>query len=288
MDLRASDIRLIQESLAEKGLYTKKIDGKVGPGTLSACQTFLSAHSDEVPSEHHDWPNTRIYAASLQLILRQSDHDPGPVDGYYGPLTRDAADWLMRERSGVATVQFDTISPKDVNPNGWPRESTADLNAHYGKVNPPNCPLDFEKVDSPWVMGLDWDMSKKRTFFRVHKLVAPSLSRILKATYQHYGQEGIEKHGLNRFSGDAFCRNIRGGSRPSTHAWGIAVDFYGSRNELKRSTNDTPPPPLAHPELNFFWERWEEEGWYSLGRMEDRDWMHVQAAKGKRSAFYHR
>jgi hypothetical protein len=288
MELRNSDIRALQTAMKAMGLYNDTVDGRTGPNTLAASKAVLAANANRLPDGFESWPNSRTYAASYQIILTDAGHASGPIDGYYGPLTRNASVWFIREQSGVEVIDFEAVTPIDVNPNNFPKETTASLNAHYGTVNPPNsCPVPIVKVPSPWKMGLDWDMSLSRTHFNVHKKVADSLKRVLDAIFQHYGLDGIEKHGLNRFSGDLNCRSVRGGSRPSTHAWGIAIDFYGSKNELRRSTNDNPPPTLAHPELNFFWERWEEEGWYSLGRSEDRDWMHIQAAKGRRSKFFH-
>lgn len=289
MDLRKSDIQALQAGLKDRGLYDDVIDGKVGSNTLAGSKALLSANASLLPERFEHWPNTRVYAGGLQIILREAGQDPGPLDGHYGPLTRNAADWYIRGQSGVEVIDFESLDTIDVNPNGFPKATTSAMNAHYGNVNPAagSCPVDIVNVPSPWKMGLDWDMSATRSHFKVHKKVAESLKRVLEAVFQHYGNEGIEKHGLNRFSGDFVCRSIRGGTRPSTHAWGIAIDFYGSRNELRRTTNDVPPPTLAHPELSFFWEQWEKEGWYSLGRAEDRDWMHVQAAKGKASKFFH-
>ncbi|OED38846.1 hypothetical protein AB833_18085 [Chromatiales bacterium (ex Bugula neritina AB1)] len=289
MELRISDIKTLQEVLQENGIYDKKIDGKPGPATIRGARTFLLAHENKLPSNYKIWSNKRIITACYQIIISLAGHEVGPVDGLYGPLTRNGSVWFIRQREGIETVDWEALSPDDINPNNFPCETTDALNSHYGTAKPPtSCPYSkIVQVPSPWKMGLDWNMTQSRSHFNVHSLVADSLKRILEAVFQHYGLEGIKKHGLNRFSGDHTCRNIRGGSRPSTHAWGIAIDFYGSRNELHRSTNDATPPRLAHPELSFFWEQWEKEGWYSLGRMEDRDWMHIQAAKGKRSKFFH-
>jgi len=289
VDLRISDIKALQEMLQEKGLYKGEIHGKRSPATVEGASALLAAHEDLLPTDYKSWSNKRTLTGCYQIIISQAGHDVGPIDGLYGPLTRDASVWFIRERDGVEVVDWETLSSDDVNPNNFPKETTKALNDHYGTAIPPSsCPdSKIVKVPCPWKMGLDWDMTKSREHFNVHTLVADSLKRVLEAVFQHYGTDGIKKYGLNRFSGDHFCRNIRGGSRPSTHAWGIAIDFYGSRNELRRSTNDTTPPTLAHPELSFFWEQWEKEGWYSLGRMEDRDWMHVQAAKGTRSKFFH-
>ena len=38
-------------------------------------------------------------------------------------------------------------------------------------------------------------------------------------------------------------------------------------------------PRLAQPDGETFWKLWEDEGWVSLGRARNYDWMHVQAAR---------
>jgi len=60
------------------------------------------------------------------------------------------------------------------------------------------------------------------------------------------------------------------------HAWSIAIDFDPARNKL--SWNNT-RARLAKPDAVKFWELWEAEGWVSLGRARNYDWMHVQAAR---------
>ena len=69
---------------------------------------------------------------------------------------------------------------------------------------------------------------------------------------------------------------MRGGTRWSTHAWGIAIDYDPDRNQLKWGRDRA---AFARPEYDAWWRLWEEEGWVSLGRTRNYDWMHVQAAK---------
>jgi hypothetical protein len=69
---------------------------------------------------------------------------------------------------------------------------------------------------------------------------------------------------------------MRGGDRWSMHSWGIAIDFDPTRNSLHA---DHTQARLAQPDCNEFWRIWEDEGWVSLGRARDFDWMHVQAAR---------
>lgn len=288
MDIRKSDKKALQSKLKELGHFNGNATGNIDSQSLKAISAFLTAHKQLLPTGYEAWPKTRLTTAALQLVLLQAKHDPGPVDGYYGPLTRNAANWYLRETSGILVIDFDELNPEDVNPNNFPKEKTSFLDEVYGKASPPNsCQATAVKVPCPWKMRLDWDLNKTREHFWIHEKVADSLNRVLKAVFEHYGLDGIKKHNLDRFSGDNQCRNKRNGTTPSTHAYAIAIDFYGSANKLNQTTNDSVPPTLAHPELEFFWQCWEKEGWYSLGRMEDRDWMHVQAAKGKRSKFFH-
>jgi hypothetical protein len=68
---------------------------------------------------------------------------------------------------------------------------------------------------------------------------------------------------------------MRGGSRFSMHSWGIAIDFDPERNQLHAHA---PEARLSHADAAPFWKAWEAEGWVSLGRAKNYDWMHVQAA----------
>jgi hypothetical protein len=60
------------------------------------------------------------------------------------------------------------------------------------------------------------------------------------------------------------------------HSWGIAIDFDPMRNQLKWGRDKA---RLAKPDAKKFWQAWERQGWVSLGRRKNYDWMHVQAAE---------
>ena len=68
---------------------------------------------------------------------------------------------------------------------------------------------------------------------------------------------------------------MRGGSSWSIHSWGAAVDLDPDNNQLKWSK---PKATFSKAEYGDFWKIVEAEGWISLGRERNFDWMHFQAA----------
>lgn len=88
--------------------------------------------------------------------------------------------------------------------------------------------------------------------------------------------ERIRELRLDVYGGCFNNRPIRGGSRPSLHAWGIAIDMDPERNTLYMST---PEAVFSGPEYDAFWSIVEKEGAFSLGRERNYDWMHFQFAR---------
>jgi len=86
----------------------------------------------------------------------------------------------------------------------------------------------------------------------------------------------VRQLGLDLYGGGYALRDKRGGSTPATHAWGIAFDFDPGHNQLKWSDARA---RFARPDYAAWWQCWEAEGWVSLGRTRNYDWMHVQAAR---------
>lgn len=290
MELRKSEAKAIQRGLQDLGLYTDIIDGDLGQNSRTAADAYLMANANRLPDGFQDWPQKRKFVASLQMLSDDAGFDPGVIDGWLGTNTRNASTLYIRSLDGLEVFNVIDSDPIDVNPNNWPSDKAPDLNAFYGtpRKNDDCAAITprIVRVDSPWRMPLDWNLSQSRRFFKVHELVAQSLERVLTQIEASYSEAEVQQLGLNRFSGDYVCRKITGGTRMSTHAYGIAIDFYGSKNELRRTTHDTPPPTLAHADCQPFWEAFENEGWYSLGRSQNYDWMHIQAAKGKASSYY--
>jgi peptidoglycan hydrolase-like protein with peptidoglycan-binding domain len=75
----------IQRFIVENGV-TIKVDGIVGKRTRDAIAKVLTYHSTPCAK----WGSDRRLVAIQQLILKQGNFDPGPIDGFIGPQTRYA------------------------------------------------------------------------------------------------------------------------------------------------------------------------------------------------------
>lgn len=275
MDMDKTSVRLIQKKLAVMGHYTDTIDGERGPNTHKAVDKGLRELLGDGPLEVLAWSDKRRTVAFLQVWAQSEDIDSGEVDGFWGPQTDFAAKSLAAKASGLEFRTFNTIVPTRTNPHGWPVEPN--LEPFYGKpgkkdgFTPP-----MEKVPLPWTMKIAWNKAQTRSFFWAHLKVAESLARVLAKIDAAYGDAQKKEIGIDLFGGDYNPRMIRGGNRPSLHSWGIAYDFDPERNALQMNASQA---RLAQRDAEPFWLAWESEGWYSLGREKNFDWMHVQAAK---------
>lgn len=215
-----------------------------------------------------------LVTAFIQLTASLQDIDAGPVDGFWGPQTQYAFEVLQhRENYGVWPTLWRDWTVGVPNPNNWPEEKEATLIAFYG---PPCTESALRTVDLPYTMRIAWDLNTHVNRIRCHNKVADSLARVLAAVYKHYGYPRLRALRLDRFGGCYNPRRKRGGSEWSTHAWGIALDFDPDRNPLSWGRDRA---SLALPEYEAWWKCWEDEGWISLGRKANYDWMHVQAAR---------
>ena len=102
-----------------------------------------------------------------------------------------------------------------------------------------------------------------------------SLRNIFANTLQHFGLQQVQALRLDQFGGCLNVRPRRGGNTYSVHAWGAAVDLDPVNNALRW---DRSRAACAKAAYEPFWKIVEEQGWTSLGRQKDYDWMHFQAA----------
>ncbi|MEY9234065.1 peptidoglycan hydrolase-like protein with peptidoglycan-binding domain [Bradyrhizobium japonicum] len=263
-------------AMALSHIARERIDREWGAFPLAA---LLERRSADLPSDWRTWPVQRQATTLVQLICKDKGSSPGEIDGYWGQLTGGAFDDLvyLRDHGRLPPNWRDgednnAGAPSNANPRGWPKESQAALTAFYGPHGDPGA---LVQVRCPWPLQIAWEPYTPVKTIRCHRKVADSLGTVLEAIHQRYGEAELKRLGLNLFGGSYNDRKIRGGDRWSTHAWGIAIDWDPDRNQLNWHQDKA---GLARPEYNDWWAIWEREGWYSLGRKKDYDWMHVQAA----------
>lgn len=272
--MRADHIRLLHSRLSASGHDLGPGVGRLTPALSRAVAAALPSHAP--PADWQGWPATRQAVALLQALARAEGVEAGPLDGWWGPQTAHAAAAMLARDSTGHLPDWRDVRPATANPNGWPTESG--VTAFYGPHGTPDGPRPpLVQVPSPWTFRIAWNLSQTRSFLWAHERTAPSVARILSRIHHHYGEARIRELRLDIFSGDYMPRLMRGSrTRWSMHSWGIAYDFDDSRNRLHWGADRA---RLAQPEYRPFWEIWEAEGWVSLGRTKNHDWMHVQAAR---------
>lgn len=233
----------LQSRLTAHGFACGPIDGRVGDLTIAALKAFEAAHGL-------------------------------PVDGTADPIVVRA----LRAPSSAATpAQMAAIPDRDEDAdldyapqqNVWPRQR--DVATFYGAVGE-----NQTRVEIPFDMFLAWGNHQRIARMTLHRKVADSAERALNRIADTYSAADRKALGIDQFGGSLNVRRMRGGSRYSMHSWGIAIDFDPARNALHVHR---PKARLSHDDAVPFWRAWEDEGWLSLGRARDFDWMHVQAAR---------
>lgn len=230
----------LQSRLTAHGYPVGPIDGIVGPTTIAALKAFQKARGLEVT---------------------------GKTDGSTVAMLRNPS-------SAVLPEKLAGVPPRDMEaPEGaktqWPRQR--DVLAFYGPVG-----ASQTQIEIPFDMVVAWDRSTRVRRMTLHTKVAESAKRVLENIAGTYSPKERAALGLDVFGGSLNVRRMRGGSAYSMHSWGIAIDFDPERNQLNWKT---PKARLSHADAAPFWEAWEAEGWLSLGRARDFDWMHIQAAR---------
>jgi hypothetical protein len=255
------DFRTLQENMKAAGFYKIAVDGKWGGGSRSAQDAWLIAAGVKIDA----WPDSRRFIALNQLVLKRNGFDPHGVDGMAGDGFKEALRAFQ-----IANRETDP-SPHEVThqPALFPRQ--ADVEKVFGKPG-----TNLVMVDLPYPFRLAWD--KKQTVKRVqmNAKAADSFKRALQKALDHYGLAKIQELGLDIWGGGFNNRAMRGGTRKSMHAYGIAHDFDPERNQLRWGSDRA---QMAKPEYAAFLDAFESEGWISLGRERNFDWMHVQAAR---------
>lgn len=225
----------------------------------------------------------------LQSRLTSHGFPPGPIDGVIGEKTILAIKTFQAARGLTTTGQADAQTVEALRatslgaldrPAGedvpapkiqpiWPRQP--DVPAVFGEVGTSQV-----QIEIPFDMWLAWSKTTRVRKMTLHSRVAPSALRVLQAVGELYSAQERKTIGIDLFGGSLNVRKMRGGTAWSMHSWGIAIDFDPERNQLKWGRDRA---RLAQPDAEPFWRQWEGEGWVSLGRARNFDWMHCQAAR---------
>jgi hypothetical protein len=179
-------------------------------------------------------------------IIAMQDRIGTTPDGFWGPKSIAACQRHLR-----------ALMPKDSN---WPSSSQAALQGFYGS------PGDESRLVNLDVAGLGvcYDGKPVKTI-RCHERVAESLRRILEEI-----AAGPHAAILATYAGVYNNRPMRGGSLPSLHARGAAIDLAPATNRLSQSWPVSADMPLE------VMEAFAREGWVGLGWLIGRDAMHYQ------------
>jgi hypothetical protein len=170
-------------------------------------------------------------------------------DGFWGPQSMAACQRHLR-----------ALMPS---PNPWPATDQASLRAFYGDAGDP-MQLTSLPVQG---LGIQYDGKPVKSILCHHK-VAASLKRVLEEI-----AAGPHSAILREFAGVYNNRPMRGGSLPSLHARGAAIDLAPGTN-----ANSTHWPSRATMPLEIM-EAFAREGWLAAGAFWSRDAMHFQATR---------
>ncbi len=255
--------RTIQAYLAEHEFYKGPIDGKIGPGASIAIANALAEHGVATLG----WSPDRRLIAICQLIMIEGGvpkAEVGAIDGYQGPMF-DMAFEHWQDLQRIAPMWVPEVNAS----KAWP--SQKDVESYFGKPG-----TNLVNVRLPYDMFLAWNGQKIKSI-QSNKLCAESLERVLVNVASIYTSPRARAAlGLDQYSGGFVIRPMKTSSRLSMHAYGIAHDFDDKHNQLRWTQAQA---RFARAEYEPWWKAWEKEGWISLGRERDFDWMHVQAAR---------
>jgi hypothetical protein len=227
------------------------------------------------------------WTEKVQLRLAELGFDPGPADGILGNRTRraihEAQDWhsitagsdvvddilwpdgVIEDRQALPPER---LVPRSTGP--WPHESA--VPAFYGQMG-----KHLKRLELPYKMRLAWDRDVWISSFSIHEKCHDSAARVFARIAETFDEARRQDLGIDVFSGCLTApRKKIGGSTWSMHSWAVAIDFDDQRNQLKWGRDQA---RLGQPDAVPFWKIWEAEGWVSLGRVVNYDWMHVQCAQ---------
>ena len=167
--------------------------------------------------------------------------------------------WGMKS-AAACKDHLRSLMPAD---NPWPKSDPDSLTRFFGK---PGNESNLINLDVKG-LGMYYDGARVKTI-RCHQKVGDSLHRVLTEISQ-----GTDADILKEYAGCYNFRAMRGGTKLSCHAWGIAIDLAPDSNG-----NLTPWPKIATMPITVM-ESFARAGMLSGGAVWGRDSMHFQATQ---------
>lgn len=175
------------------------------------------------------------------------------ADGFWGPRSISACQAHLR-----------SLMPT---PHPFPTQDQASLTRFYGEAGDES---QLETIEFPIPMFYEGRPVKKT---RVHRRLAPSLLDILSELGEIHGDDKRIMSHVQDFCGIYNNRPMRGGSLPSLHARGAAIDLAAGTN-----ANRTAWPVAATMPFEIM-ECFARHGWLAAGAFWGRDGMHFQGTR---------
>jgi hypothetical protein len=196
---------------------------------------------------------TEAQIKAMQARIKAAGFDLGEIDGFWGRRSIAACQAYIR-----------SLMPKN---SPWPTQNQAALQAVFGS---PGDESQLVRVALPFPMYYE---GKLATHTRVHRKVADSLLRILTRIGEKYRTMPDVIEEAEDYGGVYNNRPMRGGSLPSLHARGAAIDLDADDNGNKVAWPTDADMPLE------IIEEFSREGWTSAAVWWGRDAMHFQATQ---------
>jgi hypothetical protein len=175
--------------------------------------------------------------------------------------TEPDGDWGRKSEAACRAYLRD-LMPK-VSP--WPKSDQASLQEFYGQAGDESNLVSIPLSASNVVL---FDGERVGSI-RCNKKAAESLTRIIHELSKI--PEG--RTALARFSGVYNNRKMRGGTKPSLHAYGAAIDLMANTNGNWQHWPTSADMPIEVMEV------FAKEGWIPAGAFWSRDAMHFQCTQ---------
>jgi peptidoglycan hydrolase-like protein with peptidoglycan-binding domain len=255
------DDRSLQVALKARGFYSGVIDGAFGQVSQAAANAALKAEGVKADQ----WLLSRRRIAWEQWAMKSARIDVGVIDGLMGPATRFAYERFQDHQRDTTPAPEAVAHQRRI----WPRQ--ADMPSFYGKPG-----TGHVRLELPYPMRLAWDKAQVIKSINIHGKCAASAGVVFARALDHYGYERLRALGLDLFGGCYANRPMRGGTALSTHAFACALDINPEANQLRWGRDRA---AMASGDCRAFVDAFEAEGWVSLGRERNFDFMHFQAAR---------